>query len=61
MDKWTVAAVQSCRSIDTCVDIYFNRDGRFERQNLNIGTKEKIQVVEAADLNNDGRQDLVDC
>ncbi|PJC36856.1 hypothetical protein CO046_03410 [Candidatus Peregrinibacteria bacterium CG_4_9_14_0_2_um_filter_53_11] len=54
-----VAGIESCRATDTCIDIYQNNHGSFERHNLSFNQTNKIVELEAHDLNGDGFPELV--
>lgn len=56
-----VAGLDACRRGETCLDVYENKIGYFERKNIqvNLGPEERIQVLKPGDLNNDGRIDIV--
>ncbi|MEK7524291.1 MAG: S-layer homology domain-containing protein [Patescibacteria group bacterium] len=54
-----LAAQESCKKGETCIDIYENQAGAFVRKNLQFEQSEKIITVRAQDVNLDEFDDLV--
>jgi uncharacterized repeat protein (TIGR01451 family) len=62
IDDLIVATADSCRQGEVCVDLYENRNGNFVRQNLDLEPfteNNRVYMMRAADMNNDGTTDLV--
>lgn len=54
-----IAAKESCRRGETCIDIYENQQGAFERRNLRFEQQEKVVTIESQDLNRDNYPEII--
>jgi len=62
LEDLVVATEESCKRGEVCVDLYQNDNGNFVRQNLNLQpftAKNRVYMMRAADMNNDGAIDLI--
>lgn len=59
-DDIAIAAKESCKADEkTCVDIYWNDEGTFRRENLGLNMDYKVHMLKAGDMESDGDLDLV--
>ncbi|MBT6068914.1 DUF11 domain-containing protein [Candidatus Peregrinibacteria bacterium] len=55
-----IAAREPCRADEViCVDMYWNDEGEFKRENLKLELDQQIHMLRAGDVNNDKDPDIV--
>ncbi|MDZ4244294.1 MAG: S-layer homology domain-containing protein [Candidatus Gracilibacteria bacterium] len=59
-DDIVIAAKESCKADEkTCVDIYWNDEGTFRRENLGLNLDYKVNMLKVGDMESDGDPDIV--
>jgi len=58
-DDLVIGTKESCKVKEACVSLFENNKGHFERKSLNLLIEGKVFEMKAADMNNNGCQDLV--
>lgn len=58
-DDIVIAAQESCRADEEiCVDIYWNDEGRFTRENLGLALDHQVHMLRVGDINADSYPDI---